>query len=77
MSTVLITGASGFVGKALAAEMARDHTVVGMSRSRPDVDLSYFDEPGNTFASAFDARKIRTELGFVAIDLPGVTLQMS
>ncbi len=39
-----------------------------------EVDLSYFDEPGNTFASVFDARKIHTELGFVAVDLPGATL---
>jgi len=42
-----------------------------------EVDLSYFDEPDNTFASVFDARKIRTELGFVATDLPGGTLQTS
>ena len=41
MSTVLITGASGFVGKALAVEMARDHTVVCMSRSRPDLNLPW------------------------------------
>ena len=41
MTTVLITGASGFVGKALAAEMARDHSVVCMSRSRPNVDVHW------------------------------------
>jgi len=35
-----------------------------------DVDLSYFDKPGNAFASVFDARKIQSELGFVAEDLP-------
>jgi len=38
-----------------------------------EIDLSYYDEPGNTFASAFDSRKIRTELGFVAADLPGTS----
>jgi hypothetical protein len=41
MSTVLITGASGFIGKALAVEMARNHTVVCMSRSRPSIDLPW------------------------------------
>lgn len=43
MSTILITGASGFVGKALAVELARDHAVVCMSRSRPNVDLPWVE----------------------------------
>ena len=36
MSTVLITGASGFIGRALAQSMAKDHKVVCMSRRDPD-----------------------------------------
>ena len=41
MSTVLITGASGFIGKAQAEEMARRHSVLCMSRKRPAVDLPW------------------------------------
>jgi nucleoside-diphosphate-sugar epimerase len=39
-----------------------------------EVDLSYFNEPGNMFASVFDSRKIQTEFGFVAVDVPDVKL---
>lgn len=39
MSTILITGASGFIGRAQTAEMARRHRVICMSRKRPEVDL--------------------------------------
>lgn len=35
-----------------------------------DVDLSYFEQAGNEFASVFDVNMIREELGFVAKDLP-------
>ena len=40
MSTILVTGASGFVGSALSATLGADHEVVGLSRSpvdHPDV----------------------------------------
>jgi len=37
MSTILITGASGFIGKALAKSMAEKHDVVCMSRHNPGV----------------------------------------
>lgn len=39
MSTILVTGASGFIGKALAASLAAKHTIVCMSRSNPGLDL--------------------------------------
>jgi len=39
MSTILVTGASGFIGKALAASLAVKHNVVCMSRSNPGLDL--------------------------------------
>ena len=33
MSTILVTGASGFIGSALSAALGADHEVIGMSRS--------------------------------------------
>ena len=41
MSTVLITGASGFIGQALAASMAKNHDVICMSRKSPGLDLPW------------------------------------
>ena len=41
MSAVLITGASGFIGRALAASMARDREVVCMSRMDPGPGLPW------------------------------------
>jgi UDP-glucose 4-epimerase len=41
MSTVLITGASGFIGSALARSMAQNHTVICMSRRNPRLDLPW------------------------------------
>jgi len=41
MGTILITGASGFIGKALAASLAEQHDVICMSRKSPDLDLPY------------------------------------
>ena len=38
MSTILITGTSGFVGKALAVSLADRHTVIGLSRKPTSVD---------------------------------------
>ena len=37
MSTILITGASGFIGSALAAALGADHEVIAMSRSAVDI----------------------------------------
>lgn len=39
MSTILVTGASGFIGRALAASLARHHDVICMSRRHPDAAL--------------------------------------
>lgn len=38
MSTILITGASGFIGSSLSAAMGAEHEVIGMSRSLVDID---------------------------------------
>lgn len=37
MSTILVTGASGFIGSALSAALAADHQVIAMSRSTVDI----------------------------------------
>ena len=41
MSTILITGASGFIGKALASDMAARHDVVCISRRNPGLALPW------------------------------------
>ena len=41
MSAVLITGASGFIGRALAAHLAERHDVVCMSRRDPELGLPW------------------------------------
>jgi len=41
MSSILITGASGFIGRALAQAMSARHDVVCMSRSKPEVDAPW------------------------------------
>ena len=41
MSTVLITGASGFIGQALVTSMANAHDVICLSRKNPDLGLPW------------------------------------
>ncbi len=41
MSTILITGASGFIGKALAKSIAETHHVICMSRRNPGLDIPW------------------------------------
>jgi len=41
MGTVLITGASGFIGAALAQSMSQSHDVICMSRKKPNLDLPW------------------------------------
>ena len=38
MSGILITGTSGFIGRALAESMTRDHEVFCISRQRTEVE---------------------------------------
>ena len=38
---ILITGGSGFIGRALAVEMANNHEVVAISRRNPENDVSW------------------------------------
>jgi UDP-glucose 4-epimerase len=41
VSTVLITGTSGFIGRALAEAMSAQHEVLCMSRRNPELDLPW------------------------------------
>jgi UDP-glucose 4-epimerase len=41
MSTILVTGASGFIGQALAPSLAERHEVICMSRRNPRLELSW------------------------------------
>jgi nucleoside-diphosphate-sugar epimerase len=41
MSTILLTGASGFIGQALATSLAKDHDVICMSRRDPGLKLPW------------------------------------
>ena len=41
MAVVLVTGASGFIGRSLAAELAGRHDVIAMSRNDPGLDLPW------------------------------------
>ena len=64
MSTLLITGASGFIGSALAAALATDHEVIAMSRSTVAI-------PGVTYVQgefgSFEALRQLDEWNFDAV----------
>lgn len=70
MSTVLITGASGFIGRALAASMSVQHEVLCMSRKDPALDLPWI--PGE-FGSFEDLRRLDGYPIDVVIHLAAVT----
>jgi nucleoside-diphosphate-sugar epimerase len=55
MSRFLVTGASGFIGTALAASLSRNHQVTCMSRRKPDLDLPYVR---GEFSSFEDLRRL-------------------
>ncbi|MDE2798368.1 MAG: NAD(P)-dependent oxidoreductase, partial [Gemmatimonadota bacterium] len=70
MSTILITGASGFIGRALSASMAEDHRVICMSRKDPELDLPYVN---GEFGSFEDLQQLNDEAIDVVIHLAAVT----
>lgn len=56
MSTILITGASGFIGKTLAESMSGKHEVICLSRSKPDLPaVSYIR---GSFAKQKDLKRL-------------------
>ena len=70
MSTVLITGASGLIGQALAPSIAERHEVVCMSRRNPRLDLAWVR---GYFGSFEDLRQLDDRPIDVGIHLAAVT----
>ncbi|MDD5705701.1 MAG: NAD(P)-dependent oxidoreductase [Kiritimatiellae bacterium] len=70
MSTILITGVSGFIGRALAEELAKRHTVIGMSRKDPGLMCKWIR---GDFSSFEDLRKLDGERLEVVVHLAAVT----
>jgi nucleoside-diphosphate-sugar epimerase len=70
MSAVLITGASGFIGRALVRAMSVRHDVVCMSRNDPGLDLPWIR---GDFGSAEDLRRLDDHPIDVVIHLGAVT----
>lgn len=70
MSTVLITGASGFIGKALASSMAGTHDVICMSRNDPELDLPWIQ---GDFGSLEDLGQLDDRTIDVVVHLAAVT----
>lgn len=70
MSTVLITGASGFIGQGLANSMAENHKVICMSRSNPKLDSPWVR---GEFGSFEDLRQLDGEEVDVVVHLGAVT----
>ncbi len=60
---VLVTGASGLIGKALSESLSKDHEVVCMSRNDPGLDLTWVQ---GTFADFDDLKKL-DEFAFDAV----------
>ena len=67
MSNILITGASGFIGSALARVMSASHTVVCLSRAEARVDGAI--SVRGDFANASDLQRLEPYRFDVAIHL--------
>ena len=70
MSTVLITGTSGFIGQGLAVSMAENHKVICMSRKNPNLELPWVR---GEFGSFEDLRQLDDEAIDVVVHLAAVT----
>ncbi len=66
MSTVLITGTSGFIGQGLAVSMAENHKVICMSRKNPNLELPWVR---GEFGSFEDLRQLDDEAIDVVVHL--------
>jgi len=71
MSTILITGASGFIGKALSAALAPHHRVIAMSRRSPNLPGIPFVR--GDFGAFEDLRQLDQHAIDVVIHLAAVT----
>jgi nucleoside-diphosphate-sugar epimerase len=70
MSTILITGASGFIGKALASSLADKHDAICMSRKDPGLGLPYIR--GEISAQGMIGRDPNTNVYFDAVSVAAV-----
>lgn len=70
MSAILITGASGFIGQALAPHLAGRHEVVCMSRGDPGLELPWVR---GDFGSPEDLRQLDGHSIDVVVHLAAVT----
>jgi nucleoside-diphosphate-sugar epimerase len=70
MSTILVTGASGFIGKALSTELAKRHNVLCMSRRNPDLKLPWIR---GEFSSFEDLRQLDGKNVDAVVHLAAVT----
>lgn len=70
MSTILVTGASGFIGQALSVSLAERHDVICMSRKSPGLDLPWVR---GEFGSFEDLRQLDTHDITAVVHLAAVT----
>ena len=70
MSRILITGASGFIGKSLSLSLAEDHQVICMSRKDPGLKLPWIK---GTFASFEDLAQVDNYQIDILVHLGAVT----
>lgn len=70
MRTILVTGTSGFIGKALAESLATQHQVVSMSRKNPGLKLPWVR---GDFGSFEDLRQLDRHSIDAVVHLAAVT----
>ena len=70
MSTILVTGASGFIGKSLSRKLAENHQVICLSRKDPGLELPWVK---GAFASFEDLTQIDSYQIDILVHLGAVT----
>jgi len=70
LSTILVTGASGFIGKSLSRKLAENHQVICLSRKDPGLELPWVK---GAFASFEDLTQIDSYQIDILVHLGAVT----